>query len=175
MPSAMGIMLPRHPCRASASRLGVWAASSSVGPPGSIGSPPRPSATRSMILESLSTFSSRTNCWISMAGFLRGAGGESLNSPIDSENCIEDKWGLSFSRRDPLGQRHERRLQVDLVLLEHRQLVACLDQERGQVAVVGRALAERDQQVARVDLDLLQELALLQNLAGRIEVALDAD
>ena len=42
-------------------------------------------------------------------------------------------------RRNPLGQRHERRFQVQLVFLEQRQLVAGLDQQRGQVAVVGRA------------------------------------
>ena len=39
-------------------------------------------------------------------------------------------------RRDPLRQRHERRLQVQFFLAEQRQLVAGVDEQRGQVAVV---------------------------------------
>ena len=107
MPGKMGIELPKVPIFAKASRLGFLAASSSVGPPGSSGRPPRPSATRSTILESFFIFSSRTNCWISMAGFLRSAGGERLNSPIDSENRPDGKWGCAtkiWEPRDFLGR-----------------------------------------------------------------------
>ena len=51
---------PWTPCLARASRLGVLAASNSVGPPGSTGNPPRPSATSITILLSFFSFNSRT-------------------------------------------------------------------------------------------------------------------
>ena len=50
---------------ARASRLGVLAASSSVGPPGSIGRPPRPSETRRTILESFLECSERVSSCMS--------------------------------------------------------------------------------------------------------------
>ena len=58
----IGYMLPWTPVLAKASRLGVLAASSSVGPPGSIGRPPSPSATSITIFDLLGVFSSRTSC-----------------------------------------------------------------------------------------------------------------
>lgn len=57
IPGATGIERPQTPRATRASRLGVAAASSSVGPPGASGRPPSPSATSSTILESLGTAS----------------------------------------------------------------------------------------------------------------------
>ena len=49
----------------------MWAASSSVGPPASIGSPPRPSATSMTIFDSFLVCNSRVSSWMSMTGFLK--------------------------------------------------------------------------------------------------------
>lgn len=42
------------------------------------------------------------------------------------------------STRDSLGQRHERRFEVDLVLFEQRQRVAGLEEDAGDVAGILR-------------------------------------
>ena len=68
MPGLTGMLLPQTPRLARASKLGVLAASNSVGPPGCWGSPPRPSATSMTIFELFFVWSWRVSSWISMAG-----------------------------------------------------------------------------------------------------------
>ncbi len=87
MPGRTGIEPPSVPALAKASRLGVLADSNSVKPPGSIGRPPSPSATRSTILELFWTLSSRTSCWISMTGFPAIAAGGESNATIEAKTA----------------------------------------------------------------------------------------
>src|SRR4051812_44367366 len=48
------------------------------------------------------------------------------------------------SARDALGQVHERRLEVDLVFLEHGQVVTLVDQPVSEEAVLVHSLVELD-------------------------------
>ena len=88
-------MLPSTPAFAKASRFGVLAASSSVGPPGSIGRPPSPSATSITIFELFWIFNSRTSCWISMAE----PSGGMFNATIEAKTGPKAR-GAAARRRD---------------------------------------------------------------------------
>src|SRR5262245_35631065 len=76
MPGSTGMLKPHVASRARASRFGVRADSSSVLPPGSIGRPPRPSATRRTILLSRGSRNSRMRWCISMVAVYRSRGPE---------------------------------------------------------------------------------------------------
>src|SRR3989304_3996485 len=69
-------------------------------------------------------------------------------------------------RRNPLGERQERRFEVDLVFLEQRQLVAGGHECRGQVAVVLLAVGERYGEMLLADFDAVDERVPFQQLRG---------
>ncbi len=72
-PGATGVLRPTVPSEARASRFGVRAVSSSVLPPGSIGRPPRPSATSITILVLFGSSRPRITSCIDIGGlFLPG-------------------------------------------------------------------------------------------------------
>src|SRR5437868_265139 len=85
MPGATGSPRPQTPSRARASRFGVRAVSSSDLPPGSSGSPPRPSATSRTIFEPFCSCSSRVNSCIfmkySLATLIEASGRDAMQLP----------------------------------------------------------------------------------------------
>ena len=55
--------------------------------------------------------------------------------------CSARLWRVGLRRNHALGQGHEGGFEVDFVFLEERELVAGVDEQGGQIAVVLHAFA----------------------------------